>query len=334
MPFLGVEPQPAEMRRERVAVGQFADGSPVTVPVVAIRGVDDGPTAYLQAGIHGDEVTGIEVCRRLMASLDPAELRGTVVAVPIGNVPAYLNRSRSFLDEERGPIDMNRVFPGDPQGLLTERLASTLVEEFLHPADYAVDFHSALAGCTIAPCAYVSGAVGHPVRQVQERLAEAFGLGLICLQEGTTEFGHSNLTRSFCATAERAGVPAIIAEMGESGRITADVVELGVAGARRALAAQGNLAPGEGAPPSSLRFRAIAFVHAERGGLVNHAVALGDRVEEGDVLGMVVDPVGGEETPVVSPVGGIVLRLLMLGTCHVGAELAWVAYDLIEGVGR
>lgn len=334
MPFLGVEPQSSEVRRERVAVGQFADGSPVVVPVVAIRGAADGPTAYLQAGIHGDEVTGIEVCRRVMASLDPEEVRGTVVAVPIGNVPAYLNRSRSFLDEERGPIDMNRVFPGDPSGLLTERIAWTLVDEFLRPADYAVDFHSALAGCAIAPCAYVSGAEGHPVRQVQQQLAEAFGLGLICLQEGTTEFGHSNLTRSFCATAERAGVPAIIAEMGESGRITAGVVERGVAGARRALAALGNLVPDGAPPPPSVRFRAIAFVHAERGGLVNHAVALGDRVEEGDVLGMVVDPVGGEETPVVSPVAGIVLRLLKLGTCHVGAELVWVAHDLAEGVGR
>jgi predicted deacylase len=334
VPFLGVDPRRSEVRRERVAVAQYADGSPVVVPVVAIRGAAEGPTAYLQAGIHGDEVTGIEVCRRLLASLDPTELRGTVVAVPIGNVPAYRNRSRSFLDEERGPIDMNRVFPGDPAGLLTERIAATLVEEFLRPADYAVDFHSALAGCTIAPCAYVSGAEGHPVRDVQERLAEAFGLGLICLQEGTTEFGHSNLTRSFCATAERAGVPAIIAEMGEAGRITAGVVELGVAGARRALAEMGNLAPDGAAPPLSARFRAIAFVHAERGGLVNHAVALGDRVEEGDMLGTVADPVGGEETPVVSPVGGIVLRLLTLGTCNVGAELAWVAHHLVGGGPR
>jgi uncharacterized protein len=331
VPFLGVDPQPNEMRRERVAIGQFADGSPVDVPVVVIRGAADGPTAYLQAGIHGDEVTGIEVCRRVVASLDPATLRGTVVAVPIGNVPAYRNRSRSFLDEERGPIDMNRVFPGDLAGLLTERIAATLVEEFLRPADYAVDFHSALAGCAIAPCAYVSGAEGHAVRHVQERLADAFALGLTCLQEGTTEFGHSNLTRSFCATAERAGVPAIIAEMGESGRITADVVDHGVAGTRRALAALGNLAADDApAPEPSVRFRAIAFVHAESGGLVNHAVALGDPVEEGDVLGAIVDPLSGEEMPVVSPVAGIVLRLLTLGTCNVGAELVWVAHELVD----
>ena len=334
MAFLGVDPQPNEVRRERVAIGQLADGSPVYVPVVVVRGAADGPTAYLQAGIHGDEVTGIEVCRRAVASLDPATVRGTVVAVPIGNVPAYRNRSRSFLDEERGPIDMNRVFPGDPAGLLTERIAATLTDEFLRPADYAVDFHSALAGCAIAPCAYVSGGEGHAVRRAQERLAEAFGLGLTCLQEGTTEFGHSNLTRSFCATAERAGVPAIIAEMGESGRITAEVVDHGVAGTRRALAALGNL-PLDDAPVAapSVRFRAIAFVHAERGGLVNHAVALGDRVEEGDVLGVVIDPVGGDETPAVSPVSGIVLRLLTLGTCNVGAELVWVAHELVDPAG-
>jgi uncharacterized protein len=331
VPFLGVEPRKGEVRRERVTIGQLADGSPVYLPVVTVGGTADGPIAYLQAGIHGDEITGIEVCRRVIASLDPSDVRGTVVAVPIGNVPAYLNRSRSFADEERGPIDMNRIFPGDPRGLLTERIASALVEEFLHHVDYAVDFHSALAGCTIAPCAYVSGSEGHAVRRVQERLADAFGLGLTCLQEGTTEFGHSNLTRSFCATAERAGVPAIIAEMGESGRISAEFVELGVQGARRALAASGNLpGAGQAPPPPSVRFRSIAFVHAERGGLVDHAVALRDRVAEGDVLATIVDPVGGEETQVVSPVSGIVLRLLTLGSCNVGAELAWVAHQLVD----
>ena len=335
MAFFGIAPGPGEIVRERVTVGQLADGTPAYVPVVAIAGRHDGPTAYLQAGIHGDEITAIEVCRRLIASIDPADVRGRIVAVPIGNVPAFLNRKRSFVEEERGPIDMNRVFPGDPAGLLTERIAAALVGELLEHADYALDFHSALAGCNIMPCAYVSAAATDPLRPAQEQLASSLGWGLTCLQEGITAMGHTNLARSFCAVAERAGVPAIIAELGESGRITAEVVDVGVSGARQVLAAQGNLptqpaAPGDARPT---RFRNIAFVHAERGGIVNHRLPLGAKVARGEDLAVVHDPVTGDAMSVTAPFDGIVLRQLTLGTCAMGAELVWVAHDIVAENG-
>jgi predicted deacylase len=334
MAYFDIAPGPGEIVRRRVTVGQLADGSPAYVPVVVIRGVQDGPTAYLQAGIHGDEITGIEVCRRLVASIDPAEVRGRVVAVPIGNVPAYLDRKRSHVEEERGPIDMNRVFPGDPCGLLTERIAAALVGELLEHADYALDFHSALAGCNIMPCAYVSAAPTHPLRPAQEQLASSLGWGLTCLQEGITEFGHTNLSRSFCAVAERAGVPAIIAELGESGRITGELIDLGVRGARQVLVDQGNLPPGSPAPAApGTSFRNIAFVHAERGGIVNHCLPLGSAVRAGDELAVVSDPVTGESTGCRAPFDGLVLRQLTLGTCAVGAELVWVAHDIVNEDG-
>lgn len=332
MTFLGVEPQAGTVRRERVTVGQYADGSPVYIPVVSIGGTEPGPTAYLQAGVHGDEVSAIEACRRILASIDPATLRGNVVGIPLANVPAYLNRSRSFLFEERGPNDMNRTFPGDAGGLLTERIGATLVEEFLAHADYAVDFHSALVGCVIAPCVYVSGGPESAVRARQEQIADAFGLGLVCLQEGITQFGHTNLTRSFCATAENMGVPAVIAEFGESNRITWERVHQGVDGGLRALAAMGNLPAGAvGEAPPVDRYRKIAFVHAERGGLVRHLLPLGAPVAAGNELAVIVDPLSNEEAVATSPVDGRVLRQLMLGTCHVGAELVWVANDFIGG---
>ena len=88
MTFVGIDPRPGEVRRERVPVGRLADGIDAYVPVVAIGGTADGPTAYLQAGIHGDEVTAIEVLRRVLVAIDPAAVRGRIIAVPIGNVPA------------------------------------------------------------------------------------------------------------------------------------------------------------------------------------------------------------------------------------------------------
>ena len=126
MSFLGVTADPGTRVTARVPIGSYAEGSPVELPVAVIRGQEDGPTLYLQAGLHGDELTGIDICRRVLAELDPARLRGTVVSVPLANPPAHRSRTRGAVTEERGPIDANRVFPGNAGGLLTERIVDTL----------------------------------------------------------------------------------------------------------------------------------------------------------------------------------------------------------------
>ena len=135
MPFLGVDPAPGTQQRARIELGEALDGSPITLPVAVLRGSHDGPTVYLQAGLHGDELTGIDICRRALASLDAAALKGTVAVVPLANPPAHRSRSRGWRHEERGPIDANRVFPGAEHGLMTERIVHTLFQEFVAQAD-------------------------------------------------------------------------------------------------------------------------------------------------------------------------------------------------------
>src|SRR5690349_20763685 len=99
--YLGVPVKPGETIHQRVPIGEFADGGTVALPVVTISGRKDGPTLYLQAGIHGDEQTGIAICREALQGIAPDELAGTVVAIPVANVPSYLTRTRGFLHEER-----------------------------------------------------------------------------------------------------------------------------------------------------------------------------------------------------------------------------------------
>ena len=111
-------------------IGELPDGGPIALPVMTIGGVRPGPTLFLQAGMHGDELTGIAICRGAIAGIDPKELAGTVVAIPVANVPAHLTRTRGFLHEERWLIDINRIFPGNPHGLMTERTANVLMDEF------------------------------------------------------------------------------------------------------------------------------------------------------------------------------------------------------------
>lgn len=175
--YLGVPVTRGEITYRRVPVAELSDGSPVSIPVVTVGGVADGPTLYLQGGLHGDEMTGLEVCRRAIGMLDASTLRATVVAVPVANVPSHLTRTRGFLHEERWLLDLNRSIPGNPDGLLTERLAHVLFGEFVLQADFTIDFHAALDGAVIAPFTYVwpnddvNGTLA-----TRERLAYAFGL--------------------------------------------------------------------------------------------------------------------------------------------------------------
>src|SRR5579872_4548087 len=176
MTFLGVTARPGEVTRNRVPVGELADGTPVALPVVVIHGAQPGPTLYIQAGLHGDEMTGVEICRRTLPTIDPAVLKGTVVSVPLANVPSHLSRTRGFLHEERWLIDINRIFPGNPHGLLSERIAHVLFNEFVLPADFSFDLHSALDGCEMGPHAYIDPADDDTgTLAIREKVALAFG---------------------------------------------------------------------------------------------------------------------------------------------------------------
>lgn len=326
MPYLDVPIRRGEVTKTRVTVGEFSDGSPVALPVVTIGGATDGPTLYLQAGIHGDELTGIEICRRALAEIRPAELSGNVVSIPVANLPSHLTRTRGFLHEERWLIDINRIFPGNPHGLLTERIANVLFEQFVRPADLTLDLHSALDGCDIAPFVYVdpdddaNGTLG-----ARERCALAFGTPYVYYKKRGTVFGTSDLTRSLGAQADAIRKAVIIAEMGESRRVSTAVVPLGVRGVRNVLSAMGMLAAPVAPSGPQRRFWEIHLVHAERGGGLRLAVDLGAEVKLGDTLGEIVDVFGAVTETLRAPVDGFVLRAMRLGSVATGGEIVWIA---------
>lgn len=326
MPYLDVPIRRGEITKTRVTVGELADGSPVALPVVTIGGTKDGPTLYIQAGIHGDELTGIEIARRVLAEVRPEGLAGNVVAVPLANVPSYLSRTRGFLHEERWLIDINRIFPGNPKGLLTERLASVLFDQFIRPADFSIDLHSALDGCDIAPFVYVdpddneSGTLA-----ARETYATAFGTPYIYRKKRGTKFGTSDLSRSLTTQADLARKGTIIAEMGESRRVSQNVVPLGVRGVHNVLVAMGMSGRGPAPTGPQRTFTEIHLVHAERGGGLRMSVDLRDEVKQGDTLAEIVDVFGQTVETLRAPVDGFVLRAMRLGSLATGAEVAWIA---------
>ena len=326
MSFLGVTAAAGSRTQERVPIGAYPDGSPVELPVAVIRGARPGPTLYVQAGLHGDEMTGIDIGRRVLAELDPAQLTGTVVSVPLANPPAHRSRTRGAVNEERGPIDANRVFPGSSGGLLSERIVQILFEEFVSQVDLTLDLHSALDGCNIAPFVYIDpddDSTGTLERR--ESAARAFGTPYLYYKGRGQKLGTSDMSRSLRAQSDAAGIPSFSAEMGESRQVTAAFVPIGVRGVHNVLRHLG-MEPGEPDVPAEQRvFRTITLVHANEGGGLRWRVAMEDEVAAGQPIADVVDVFGQTIETCTSPTNGFVLRAMLFGAIATGAEVAWIA---------
>lgn len=324
--FLDTPIRTGEVTKVRIPIAEFADGGAVSLPVVTVGGRKDGPTLYLQAGIHGDELTGIAICREALRGLDPAGLAGTVVAIPVANVPSYLTRTRGFLHEERWLIDINRIFPGNPSGLLTERIAHVLFNEFARNADFTIDLHSALAGCDIAPFVYVDPSDDERgTLEVRERRGLAFGTPYIYYKRRGQKLGTSDVSRSFGAQVEELGIPTICAEMGESRRVSWSRVPLGVQGIRNVMIEMGMLDEEPVTSGSPRRFSTITLVHAEHGGGLRLSVDLGNEVVVGDPIGEVVDVFGDTVERLEAQATGFILRAMRYGSIATGAEVVWIA---------
>lgn len=326
MTFLGVTARTATRVTARVPVGSYADGSPVELPVAVIRGRRPGPTLYIQGGLHGDELTGIEICRRALAELDPDQLSGTVVSVPLANPPAHRSRTRGAVSEERGPIDANRVFPGAEGGLLTERIVHILFDEFVSHADLALDLHSALDGCNIAPFVYIDPDDDSSGTLLQrEAAARAFGTPYLYYKGRGQKLGTSDMSRSLRAQADAAGIPSFSAEMGESRQVTARLVPLGVRGVQNLLRHL-DIADGQPELPETQRvFRTITLVHAAQAGALRWQVDMEDDVKKDQPIAEVIDVFGQTVETLVAPKDGFVLRKMLFGSIATGAEVAWIA---------
>ena len=329
MAFMGVPRKPGEVIKQRAPIGEFADGSPVLLPVATITGRGDGPTLYLQAGTHGDEVTGIEIARRVIDDIKPDELSGSVVVVPVANVPSYLTRSRGFANEERLILNINSVFPGSSGGLLSERLVDRLFNEFILHADFSIDLHSALEGCDIVPFSRVDPDDDlNGTLEIRKRVAHAFGTPYVSYNTRGRPSGKNEVPSSHVfLQAEAAKKPFIQCEMGTSRHIKYEVVPIGVAGVRRALQALGAL-PGEPEPNPAQRIyrRPKALVHAGRGGGLRLVVSLGDDVKQGQKVAEIVDIFGETIEELTSPVDGVVWRVMKHANVSTGAEALWIGY--------
>jgi predicted deacylase len=277
----------------------------VQVPCVELRGDEDGPSVALIAGVHGCEYTSMLALRRLVRTLDPAQVRGRILVVPVVNVTAFRART-AFVVPEDGR-NLNRVFPGRRGGSAAEQLACCVFDEVVGGADALVDLHAGDLPEELEPFAMYDQAPGGGSTEVEataRRMAEAYGLGYVVRhpRQGGPVGGTST------EAAAAVGIPGITAESGGRGLVEEDAVARHLWGVTNVLRLVGALS-GAYVPPARPPVRVDRFVwlRTRSGGWWEPAVHTGARVEEGDLLGTVSDLFGDELERVISPAAGVPL---------------------------
>jgi predicted deacylase len=274
------------------------------VPVAEITGALDGPTLTVIAGVHGCEYAPMAAVRRWIRELEPAQLRGRVLAVPVLNLPAFRARS-PFVVPDDGK-NLNRCFPGDPAGTLAQRLAHAAFTQLIVGSDAVVDAHAGDLAEALEPFTlYDDG----PAQARARELAVSYGLGYVIRQQPGP--GRA-VTGTTSAAAAAIGVPAVIAEAGGCGLVESAAVELHLRGLYRVLDLLGMARGGahweDDRPPSYLE--RFGWLHCDQAGWWEPQVLAGQRVAEGQVLGTVSSIDGAQvREEVRAPFGGVVLFL-------------------------
>ena len=298
---------PGTRQTVELPVSVLSDHTPVTMSVHVVHGRRPGPVVCVSGGVHGDEVIGVEIVRRILKTPTLRSLRGTLLAVPIVNAFGFINRSR-YLPDRR---DLNRVFPGSARGSLASRLAHLFLTEIVGRSDLGIDLHSAAIHRTNYPQVRIDA---DDPRMAE--LAAIFGAPIVM---------HSSLRRgSLRMAAKHAGKDILLFEAGEGLRFDEFAARAGVSGILRVMQELGMIA-GRGVPKArgpSVFCEASSWVRAPSGGLMRTLKRRGDYVEEGAVLGIVSGPFGEVEEEVRAPSAGIVIGRTHLPVVNEGDEVA------------
>lgn len=295
--------------RFEVPVARVPTGTWLSLPVVVVRGDQSGPTIWLSAALHGDELNGVVIVDEIVRRLDPKTLAGTVLAVPLVNAFGLIQGSR-YLPDRR---DLNRCFPGSKRGSLGARLAHLLSETVIARSDLGIDFHTGSAGRVNLP--QVRCDLENP--RVRE-LAKVFG-AKVALHAGLRD-------GSLRAHAVKLGKPTLLYEGGEANRLDDAAIEAGVTGALRVMSHAGML-PGTTPPRANdtQMFKASTWVRAHRSGLCRLDIGLGDYLQVGANVGKIVDPSLGTRSSVKIKIEGVVIGRAMNGLVTAGDALLHVA---------
>jgi len=297
--------KPGQRTNVNLPVADLYTATSLSMPVQVIAGRKAGPVLFVSAAIHGDELNGVEIIRRLLKRKILRSIRGTLLAVPIVNVHGFLDQSR-YLPDRR---DLNRSFPGSRTGSIAARLANLFIEQIVSKADYGIDLHTGAINRSNLPQIRANLEYSETLD-----IARAFGVPVII----NSDVRDGSL-RGYAADR---GLPVLIYEAGEALRFDEIAIRGGIRGILNVMRHIGML-------PKSKRLKEIRpviakstrWIRAPASGIISSKVSLGSSVVKGQSLATVSDPLGDEEQDVVAPFDGIVIGRSNLPLAHEGDAL-------------
>jgi predicted deacylase len=276
------------------SASQLFEGVSSEAPVLVINGNEAGPTLCLTAAIHGDELNGIEMVRRVIHDIDPDGMHGAIIGIPIVNLQGFRRGSR-YLPDRR---DLNRYFPGNPQGSSAARIAHSLFDGIIKHCDALIDLHTGSFYRTNLP------QLRADLRYTDiKELTLGFG-GIAVLH---SEAAEGTLRRA----ATDAGIPAITLEAGEPLRLQSEKVSQGVTGIFTLLDTLGIVDRVQILAAPEPVFYQSTWVRADNGGILFSVVRLGQTISVGDVLGTVTDPITNNQNLIYAPAKGRILGMAL-----------------------
>ena len=292
MHLLNTDIPPGTAMRLSWSATELFEGVPVSTPVLVVNGAFPGPTLCLTAAVHGDELNGIEIVRRVLHEIEPQKLSGAVIGVPIVNVQGFRRGSR-YLPDRR---DLNRYFPGNSNGSAAARIAHSLITNIIVHCDALVDLHTG---------SFERANLPQIRADLRNRDVVTLTLGF-----GSMVVLHSEpIIGTLRHASTLAGIPAVTVEAGGPSQLELAEVKQGVKGIKILLTTLDMVKKIRlWADPEPVYYRS-SWVRVNNGGILLSDVSLGSTVREGDLLGTITDPMNNARTELRSPYAGRIIGM-------------------------
>jgi len=283
---------PGEEKQIFAQIAKLPTRTPIDIPIIVSRSHEDGPTLLLMAGMHGDEINGVEIVRRMIVNKYHRPLIGSVICIPILNIHGFINFSRQVPDGK----DVNRSFPGTRYGSLASQIAYHLRKDILPQIDCGLDFHT--GGSRINNYPQVRAMLDNPLNL---ELTKAFAPRFII----HAKFRDKSLRKE----ADKLNKSILVYEGGESLRLRKNAIDQGVNGALRVMKHLGMRKDAPAPDDESIMIRSSTWVRARGAGIYHSFVRSGEEVKEGARIGLITGPFGEFELPVKSSVNGHIIAV-------------------------
>ena len=303
-----------EVHRFHLQLTDNSLGTPWRVPVIVIKGKEKGPKIGITAALHGNELNGISTIFKLIQEIDPKKLKGTLILVPIANVPGYLMNQREFSDN----VDLNRIMPGKSSGAASNRYAYALIQKIISKFDYMLDLHTASHGRVNS--LYLRADLECEVTRTMAYLQHS--------QIIVSKFDESGTLRGW---ANENGIPAITVEIGNPNAFQHNLIDETLEGILNTLRYFKMI---EGEVKDMMKETIVCdhsfWIYSNYGGIIDVHPKLADHVSAGDVIADVYDVFGHVRERIISPRSGVVIGKNIRPNCDAGTRVLHLGVNLLE----